>query len=203
MAQQEAREGQVVMWGTHGTSKSRAEAILEQGFITKPGRIGNGAYFWTAVNNSQDCIQLAHKLAKTWATTAQSRGQYPKESDLAVVQVGVAFHASDVLPLDDPSMTFRLWSLLKTKLSELLSLENEDGWKNVSTNTLQEHENAIHGFIEMFVLELEKKLGKRFKVIFKSQKCPRFSDPIMSFIGNHSCFAIRDTSVISSMDITH
>lgn len=203
MAEKEVRPSGLTMWGTHGTSLSSAKAIRVQGFEMKPGRIGNGAYFWTAVNDSKDCMELAHRLATTWAKKAQKRGQYRAESEIAVVEVNVTFQESEVLALDNPRMTFRLWSMLKRKLSELLELKEEDQWKSVTTGTLRQYEKEIHGFIELFVLELENNFKRKFKIIFKSQKCPDLSDPILEYIGNHSCFAIRDTSVISSMEITH
>ncbi len=193
----------VTVWGTHGTCESFAEQIIaEKSFTHHPGRIGVGAYFWTAVSDSEECMELARKLAQTWATKAEKRGQYvgqPKTS-VAVVEVEVAFGEEDMLDLDNPMLTYRLWSLIRKKLAELLDLKNEEDWQNAKIDKRQEE---IHGFIEAFILELEANLRRRFKVIFKSQGCPKFSDPILPYIGNHSCFAIRDAGVISNINITN
>ncbi|WP_337194430.1 hypothetical protein [Pseudomonas syringae] len=190
--------------GTHGTSLSRAQQIDKDGFQAKPGRIGVGAYFWTAIVDTEECLDLAKKLARTWATKAEKGGQYAgdKERSLAIVEVDVEFEVHDVLSLDNPEMTFRLWSLIREKLASLLGLRSETDWA-VASEKINKLQGEIHGFIEAFVLELEENLGRRFKVIFKSQACPKYSDPILHYIGNHSCFAIRDTSVIGSMNITN
>ncbi|KGE69702.1 hypothetical protein K814_0101105 [Pseudomonas fluorescens LMG 5329] len=194
--------GKFKVWGTHGTSFSRAEMIHELGFVAKPGRIGVGAYFWTAVVETDECMDLARRLARSWATKVEKGGLYARDKDksLAIVEVGITVEEDEVLPLDDPQMTFRLWSLLRRKLAEKLGFENNDeDWAGVNLNKCQEE---INGFIEAFILDLEQNLKTRFKVIFKSQGCPSFGDPLIPYLGNHSCFAIRDTDVISIMNIT-
>lgn len=200
----EVQTSKIRVRGTHGTSLSRARLIEEHGFVAKPGRIGVGAYFWTAMVETDDCLDLARRLARTWATKAEKGGQYAsdKEKSLAIVEVEVAFEAHDVLSLDDPEMTFRLWALIREKLASLLGLKNDKDWEGAS-DKINKRQGEIHGFIEAFILELEANLGRRFKVIFKSQACPKHSDPVLHYIGNHSCFAIRDTNVIGSMNITH
>jgi hypothetical protein len=190
------------IWGTHGTSLSRAKSIKYQGFELKPGRIGVGAYFWTAIDSSDVCLDLARRLARTWATNSGKGGQYAgdDESGLAIVEVGIEVEPDAVLPLDNPKMTFRLWSVLRSTLSEELGINSDTDWGKVN---LHNHMELIHGIIEGFVVKLEAEMGSKFKVIFKSQNCPKYSDPILPFIGNHSCFAIRDASVIKNMAITN
>jgi len=205
VAQDSATEASVQpfhVWGTHGTSISRAKSIKHQGFELKPGRIGVGAYFWTAIDSSDSCLELARRLARTWATNSAKGGQYAgdDESGLAIVEVGIQVEPDAILPLDNPQMTFRLWSVLKSTLSEKLGIHSEEDWSKVN---LHDHMELIHGIIEGFVAELEVEMGSKFKVIFKSQSCPKYSDPILPFVGNHSCFAIRDASVIKNMAITN
>lgn len=190
------------VWGAHGTSQSRATSILNQGFEMKPGRIGIGAYFWTAIDDSVECLGLARHLAQAWATNSHLAGQYQHDEDdtLAIVEVGIEVAEHEILPLDDPQMTFRLWSLLRRKLGERFSIVTDADWAKVN---LGRHQAAIHGFIEAFILELEENMGEKFKVIFKSQGCPKYSDPVLPYVGNHSCFAVRDASVIKSMNVTN
>ncbi|SDS78999.1 hypothetical protein [Pseudomonas prosekii] len=190
-----------MVWGTHGTSLSRAESIRESGFVAKPGRIGVGAYFWTAVAETDECLDLARRLARAWATKVEKGGLYARDKDksLAIVEVEISVEEDEVLPLDDPEMTFRLWSLLRRKLAEMFGFQKDEDWIGVNLSKCQEE---IHGFIEAFILDLEENLETRFKVIFKSQGCPPLGDPLIPYLGNHSCFAIRDTDVISIMNIT-
>lgn len=205
VAQDSATEATVQplhVWGTHGTSTSRAKSIKHQGFEMTPGRIGVGAYFWTAVDSTDPCLELARRLARSWATNSQKRGQYKDDVDssLAIVEVGIEVDHDAILPLDNPKMTFRLWSVLRNTLSEELGIKSDADWVKVK---LSDHLDLIHGIIEGFVVKLEEEMNSKFKVIFKTQGCPQYSDPVLPYIGNHSCFAIRDASVIKSMAITN
>lgn len=74
----EVQTSKIRVRGTHGTSLSRARLIEEHGFVAKPGRIGVGAYFWTAMVETDDCLDLARRLARTWATKAEKGGQYAR-----------------------------------------------------------------------------------------------------------------------------
>ncbi|AQX58235.1 MULTISPECIES: hypothetical protein [Pseudomonas syringae group] len=190
------------LWGTHGTSRSRADDIYKSSFVLKPGRIGIGAYFWTAIDNSEECIGLAKRLATAWATKSLRSGQYADDEDdsLAIVEVSIEVGTHEVLPLDDPKLTYRLWSLLRRKLSEMLGIDGDADWAKVN---LGKHQRDIHGFIEAFILELEENMDQKFKVIFKSQICPTYSDPVLPYIGNHSCFAVRDAGIIKIMNVTN
>lgn len=181
----------------HGTSRANAERIKLEGFDTKPGRIGNGAYFWTAVENSAECMGLAFNLAKQWANVANIRRVFLEpNSPMAVVKVALDVDKDHVLNLDEPLLTYMIWSLLTNKLAELLGAN----WKQ---ENLAKYDEQIHGIMEAFILSVEKRMNCTYKVVFKSQSCKSFSDPLLPYIGNHSCFAVRDVSVLSDMSITH
>lgn len=192
----------MVLWGTHGTCRSNAEDIHTNGFIAKPGRIGVGAYFWAAVENSAECRQLSHRLATKWATLAKAKGEYNGKAltEVTIVEVQVDVEEVEILGLDDPRLVYGLWSMLNKKLSELIDRPFTGEWDNEVN--FKEHEDAMHGAIEAFILRLEERYGRKFKLVFKIQSCPKFNDPLLPFIGNYSCFAIRDTEVISDMVIT-
>lgn len=192
----------MVLWGTHGTCRSNAENIHAEGFVAKPGRIGVGAYFWAAIEDSDECRHLSKRLAHKWASLAQARGEYQDKalSQVATVEVKVDVDEAEVLGLDDPRLVYGLWSMLNSKLAELLNMPFTGEW-NTGIN-FKEHEDALHGAIELFILRLEQRYNRQFKLVFKIQSCPKFNDPLLPFIGNYSCFAIRDTEVISDMVIT-
>lgn len=157
VAQDSATEATVQpfhVWGTHGTSISRAKSIKHQGFEMTPGRIGVGAYFWTAVDGTDPCLELARRLARSWATNSQKRGQYKDDVDssLAIVEVRIEVDHDAILPLDNPKMTFRLWSVLRSTLSAKLGITSDSDWGKVN---LSKHLDLIHGIIEGFVVELE------------------------------------------------
>ncbi|MFC8751014.1 hypothetical protein ACN429_23045 [Pseudomonas oryzihabitans] len=189
--------------GTHGTCVSRAEQIVQQGTMAKgPGRVGIGAYFWTAVNDSEPCRAYAGKLATGWALRASRQGQYRGERDqgIAIVHTVIAVEEDDYISLDDPQFLYWLRDFLGRRLMEHYHV---DAVEKLDASRLHKKEDMIHGIIEAFVAQLEENLGTAFKVIFKSvqaNKC--IDDPLLPFIGNPNCFAVRDTAVIRKLEIT-
>lgn len=189
----------VEMWGTHGTCRSNAEAICRAGAVSPtPGRIGTGAYFWTAPYSTPECLEHAHKLARQWATNSEKGGQYKGKEDpsVAVVQVKIEIEDNEFISLDDPTVSFRLRNFISKKIVEHLNLNSIDELQGDALNRIKEQ---VYGIIDYFIDILEKTLGVQFKVIFKQQNCPRFPDVLNLYIGNPSCFAIRDNSCIKSI----
>lgn len=184
-----------LMWGAHGTCASSAQKIVDEGFVLAPGRAGNGAYFWTMVNDSAECRQLAHRLAWRWAMLAERHGSYRSAEDPshAVVEVQVSVESADVLSLDEPKIFFRLWSLLRAKIAEKFGVSSDEDWKRIKPHEI---EPVVHGGVEFFVDALERSLGRKFKVVFKNQSCKGFEDILMPLLGNHSCFVVRDPKIV-------
>ncbi|MNL11495.1 hypothetical protein D3C87_1323340 [compost metagenome] len=82
------------LYGTHGTTASRAASILSSKSFTRPGpwaprggRAGPGYYFWAS--SSPKCEGLASWLAESWWSDAATRGQYQGEAEpqLAILKV--------------------------------------------------------------------------------------------------------------------
>ncbi len=192
----------MVVWGTHGTSKSNAELILTQGFKAKPGRIGNGVYFWAMPEDSESCRALGDALAIHWATKARNKRLYEgsQNQEIAIVKVKVDVNEENILGLDDPQLIFPLWHLLNRKLGELIGTPFAGEWGSNKIDALK-YEAELHGIIESFISDLEKNYGQPFKIVFKTQSCSGFNDPIAPIIGNYCCFAIRDTDVVNDMAI--
>lgn len=188
--------------GTHGTCVSRAEKIVQEGTMAKgPGRVGFGAYFWTAVNDSEACRDYVESLAKGWATRGQKGGQYKGERDqnLAIVHTVIEVGEEEFFSLDDPEYLYRLRDFLGRRLVEHFRV---DSAKALTGDRLHKKEEIIHGFIDAFIVELERNLETTFKVVFKSVQAPKIDDPLLPFIGNPHCFAIRDLSVIRNLEFT-
>lgn len=185
--------------GSHGTCMSMAIQIKRDGFLTKPGRIGQGAYFWTAVTEDHLCISTHYAIE--WAKRAREKfkaySDYEDQS-LAVVQTTVEVEDEEILYLDDPDYHLELHELLSKVAVEKFGLSSIFDLKRAQ---LREIEATLYGIIEQFIKDYENELGETVKLVFKSQK-PAGNDSLIELIGNASCFAVRDTSCISDLHIS-
>ena len=188
--------------GTHGTCVSRAEQIAAQGMTKGPGRVGVGAYFWTAIGDSDSSLAYAMKLAENWATRASRGGQYTGERDPrpAIVHAALTLEEGDYVSLDDPQLLHWLRDFLGRRLVQMLGVASVE---DLDSDRLNRKEDMIHGIIEAFIEQLEDNIGTPFKVVFKAVPARGLSDPLLTYIGNPNCFAIRDTNVIRNIEINH
>jgi hypothetical protein len=183
------------LWGAHGTCASRADAILQDGFRGAPGRAGDGVYFWTMVSTDAECRSLAHRLALRWAQIAAAHGTFRDADNPTheIVEVEVNFDSNNVISLDEPSVFFRLWSMLRKKIAEAYNIKSDEDWQKFSAQGLDQ---VVHGGVELFIETLEELRGRKFQLVFKNQACSKFNDILIPFLGHHSCFVVRDPEVV-------
>lgn len=183
-------------FGSHGTCVSRAQTIVTHGFLTKPGRIGDGAYFWTATE--EDHLPLSTLLAERWAERARDKWRlYQDEPDqqVAVVQVVVEVEDDEILYLDEPGHHLDLRMLLSEFATEYFSLTSIF---DLTNQQFEKIERILYGIVEGYIKEIEERLEKSIKLIFKCQLSPK-RDVISQIVGQASCFSVRDTSCIKDM----
>ncbi len=190
------------LWGAHGTSAESAREIKKAGFLSGNGRVGNGAYFWTIIDESAECRELAGGLAYKWAEMARKRGAISSSSQLSVVYVEVDVSEDEVINLDEPALHYALWACLRRGLEEKLGVDVFSSALPDVKRMVRECESFIFGMIESFIREIEQELGVSFKVVFKFQQCPKFEDAFFPFIGGHSCFAVRAADAIVVKEVT-
>lgn len=186
--------------GTHGTCMSRATQIHQDGFLTKPGRIGNGAYFWTAITD--DHLHLSTWLAIRWAERASQKWKaYAQESDpsLALVQVEVEVTKDEILNLDNPEYNLDLTQTLTEFAVEYFGLSSVFDMTNDQFNQI---EKRLCALVEGFIKLVEKNRGSAIRIVFKNQQPPVNRDVLGRIVGNASCFSVRDTSCIKSMHVS-
>lgn len=183
--------------GSHGTSLTRALGIKTRGFDTKPGRIGKGAYFWTAV--SDEHLGLSTDFAVRWAQRRKDERRYrdDKFQAVTVVEVDVEVEEDDVLYLDDPDYHLELRVMLSDAVKTRFGVNSPF---DVTRMQIKGFEPVLFGIIEAFIVNVEKELEHDIKAIFKCQ-VPPVDDPLKEYIGLSSCFSIRDTSCIKDMRV--
>lgn len=166
-----------------------------------PGRIGNGAYFWTSLNDDQ--LPLATHLAASWARRSRENWNAFKddtEQETAVVQVTVEAENDELLFLDDPEHHLDLRQELMDFAIKWFGLSSVF---DITRDHVRQIKRRLYALIEGYIKLYEDELGGPVKLVFKSQIPPPDSrDPISEILGNASCFSIRDTTCIKNMYVS-
>jgi hypothetical protein len=166
--------------GTHGTTRSKAEAICTQGFRCGYGRGGSGVYFW---HNNKYGIQLA----KEWYQVHLDAGKYLHDLDnhCVIIIAKLITEDDEFLDLEDPS--------LKDKMAEILSAREVDN-----------NNRAIASFYDAFIYQIETELGKKIKLLSLRVAPPKVDDSCypIRFLGAPISYIARDNSCIHIQQIT-
>lgn len=175
------------MKGTHGTSRSKANNIVANGFHASPvGIRGSGVYFWGYLSDSME--EISRNLAKAWWSDATRRQSYSQDSDKSCSVVFAAFDVSNDLHFDFEAQEVRE-SFIRYSDKMIDRIEGDDDEK---ASTLY----------DMFVQRIETKSQKQYKLIHFKVHPPRgFVFPILrDIIGQPSCYAVKDISCITILD---
>ncbi|MDD2468573.1 MAG: hypothetical protein PHI97_31740 [Desulfobulbus sp.] len=176
--------GVIVLEGSHGTTKSRADSIQATGFRMEGGRRGTGAYFWCEG-------AYAEYLAKSWWNFGLTKKIFKDDTDktCSVISVQLQVQEDEFIDLED--------KFLKNEIADLCL-------KNDLDSSAKDEE--ISGFYDMFLSQLEKKLGKEFKVhesavnTAGSTYFPKYPERIL---GPPHCYIVRDPNCIELLDISN
>jgi hypothetical protein len=159
--------------GIHGTTKSRTQDILKQGFAaSQQSRRGKGAYFWAYGREKRWAIGLA----KSWWEYVRSQGSYSRDMDPSFSALDARLQAEEdeVLDLLEPSLREAVLDL-----SAKLNLDSRD-------------EKKLSSLYEMFISELEKEMGVEYKILKAVVSAPKGHSRQESFlVGEPVCYIAR------------
>lgn len=190
--------------GSHGTCLSIAHQIEHEGFRTNPGRIGTGAYFWTAVE--EEHLHVSTHLAIVWAQRARDKWKvYDGQADkaIAVVQVRAQVKEEETLNLDEPEHHLELRLKLVDFTLDYFKIDDIFKLKRAQFEEVEQH---LYGVVETYIQEYEQVLSEMLgqavtvKLVFKNQN-PPVKDALAEIVGNASCFSVRDVKCIIEHDI--
>lgn len=119
--------------GTHGTSQTRAEQILREGFQTSPvGRVGSGVYLWAYVEDAA----VARELAEGWFVSQTNRNVYAGEPDATLSILYAEFDAEDhaCIDCDAPEFQEKLTAYMRKLHGDADTYDEAD--INVAYNSL-------------------------------------------------------------------
>lgn len=175
-------------FGTHGTTKCRANKIAQQGFkLSQKGFRGSGVYFWGYKSKALE--SHCHELATGWWKFASKRGDYTKDSDTSCCVIYTALNTESFLDLDKQQV--------REKFIEYCEeIDNRDLQGDSKLETLTKA-------YDMFVDDLEKKLGKVFELIHVRVQKPNGCKTSLhqDLTGQPSCFVAKDLSCITITEI--
>jgi len=158
--------------GTHGTSKQRAEVIMENGFrISTSGRAGKGIYFWQYFDDPQ----IANGLAIGWYESQAKRKAYQEENPECAV-IDATFEADEDDVLDCTGEIMEKIAIILQKLSE-------------------RSEDDISNAYESIIGRLETFRGKPILVAKAHVTPPKMSFPLKQVIPYPPILVVRDESV--------
>lgn len=186
----------VAFMGSHGTCLSSAAKIKREGFDARPGRIGRGAYFWTAMERRH--VNLANDLAERWAQRHSYKYRCEADRRLAVVEIEVEAEQNEILYLDHPEHHLDLRMMMAQCIEHEFKVASAF---DVDRSDVRRIERTLWGIIEAYIVRVEQLLERNIKVVFKAQVAP-IDDPMRELIGLTSCFSIRDTACIKSMQVS-
>lgn len=100
--------------GTHGTTMTRAERIMKEGFeLSASGRVGSGVYFWQYYSNPQ----IAVSLAVGWHGSQAKRMGYGADTSACAV-LDACFRVAEQDTLDCTEEILEQVSIMLSKLED-------------------------------------------------------------------------------------
>jgi len=166
--------------GSHGTTVSRADNIVNEGFKLKTGRRGTGVYFW---RYGYYCRQLAI----SWWKQKFEEGKYAGDSDTSCVVIISYFVLDDNEYLDIENYEFQ---------EQIAYLADKKKVGNEIKKLAALYDSLIH--------KLEEIQNTKFKVIEmrvsppKREYCQYYQ---FTAIGNPYCYLVRAVDCIDKLEM--
>lgn len=102
-----------LLFGTHGTSKSRQLNIQRDGFVSgsAPTKASSGIYFWAY----ETTYTLAADLAEHWWACATQKRAYHGDNDqaLAIIYVSIKTEKKSFCDCTHPDFQSSIWQIVK------------------------------------------------------------------------------------------
>lgn len=173
--------------GTHGTCYSNAESIRNNGFrYSKINLRGGGIYFWGYILD--DLEVYAKDLAIAWWRFAKKRGDYANavSSSCSVIFAEFKIDNQEILDFEDQ------------QIREQFIVYSQKVYPRIKAINSNEKISTIY---DMFISDVEKSMGKSFKMIHVKVQAPKTYNKVlpMDLTGQPSCYVIKNLDCI---DIT-
>lgn len=185
-----AANATVCLNGTHGTSKTRANAILESNRFkaSDDGRAGSGVYFWSFQNDALYARRLAENWWRVSATPKFNSYQGDADKSLAVLKARIEAPTNDYFDA------------------------NTDGFLSLLIQTaedrkIESNKNEIDLLRIYLIEEIENERAAQYSVIkldvdvpglTKGEKAPA---PYVSWLKRAPCIVVRNHAIGLIKDI--
>jgi hypothetical protein len=164
------------LYGSHGTTATRAEGIKKCNFTSRGGRGGDGVYFWR--ENDYSSV-----LAKGWYEYLLNDQQYVNDLNKSFeeIKVMITVEEDNYIDLETDEMKDELAKMAKNK--NLVKKLNED---------------EICAFFNYIIERLEKKCSTKFLVWKLRLNPPRNCVEYPFYVlGNPLCYVVNDNCLIT------
>ncbi|WP_345853986.1 hypothetical protein [Shewanella algae] len=187
---------QLILKGTHGTSRYRADSILRSGFTGNPiGRHGTGTYFW-ASNEDGDHLE-AIEMARCYAAERERTGVYEKDIDSSprVLLCDIVTEHQSFVDVECREMSIPFKAFIKKMKAYLNNPKNGS-----------EKERACK-VADEFIAKIERLRGVKQDVIFAHAAAPRSYTGYLGrperFLGMQKagCYVVRSHHCIPLTDM--
>lgn len=180
--------------GTHGTTRSSADSIMQQGFQMGPGIRGTGIYFWLYQYDA--LLDEAENLAIAWWSYSNKKGDYSehKDSSCAIVLADLDTSPESVFDLESNRQGIMAVSVkINDKLNDP-SLSEDD------------RKQLLTGIHDYFVEQYEKRSGSKFDAVQVKVAPPKHfkSQFHRDVSGNQPlCLVIRNNDIVKITDVKY
>ncbi|MEZ8467794.1 hypothetical protein AB6D20_010640 [Vibrio splendidus] len=188
-----------LIYGTHGTSRSFAEDIRNNGFDRQrlaPGRHGSGVYLWAYDLNTSGTKDRAIKIAKSWHSLRFAKGVY---NECSKKSCAVLDCKANVILLD--IVNHENANIFRTYIEA--SMERIEKLRLTGKNIEEQKATRLYG---LFVKLMSQQHDKSYNAVHVLT-----TSPIKERVANwqrfqqvdlESCYVIHDTNAVNVLDLT-
>ncbi|HHF0508396.1 hypothetical protein NB600_10560 [Vibrio antiquarius] len=177
--------------GTHGTTCTAADTIVNTGFNKGPGIRGSGAYFW--LYQFAELLQEAEQLAIAWYNFEYKKGSYSRHADqnCAVVLADLDTEDENVFDFEAKRQSFMVYSKAVLEKLEKAGISDD------------ERKELLSGLYDRFVSHWEEKVDNSFDaVLVRVQAPPRFKSMFHRDVASQpQCILVRNENIITITEV--
>lgn len=177
--------------GTHGTCRSCAESIQNNGFNIGKGLRGSGAYFWPYNPELASLADISENLAISWWLFEHQKGSYSSFKDKLCAVIDTRFNLNP-----EDIFEFEIYRDQFIEFCHKVMGRLEENSDNQPIN-----KECLSGLYDTFISLVEKKNTHPYKAIKVRVQAPKkFSARCKinsDILGQPECMVIKDANVIS------
>lgn len=188
---------ELVLYGTHGTSRSKADLIRRQGFRLGLGRHGKGVYFWASTAKKDADHSMAIELALSYASAMPHLYRTDNDSTPKSLLCEIRTNDTNFLDIEEHST-----SLLFRQYVQ----RHRDFLQNAANGTEKSRASKVADGFVLFMEEVAKVTYDviHTKTVVPDTLKPARNDKVSLWLGlaEAGCYIVKNLSCIPTEHIT-